>query len=394
MVAWSAHWRKRPVGFGGTWSRDGVILFVRNPASAIARVSAEGGPAVDVTTRLDAGQVGHAFPHFLPDGKHFLYYHDRWPGLARNPRRAARWLVVAPPASMPMAGGVYTNGHVLFIRQSNVLAQPFDAERLELKGNGHFKSPTGVYSAAGGQYDRRSRRARPEFVISALGTARFARQFTWVDRSGNQIATVGDPLRQPGRRLRVHRIAVNWCFFERGCDRAPISGCSILARGLVSRFTDDDRRGHLSAVELAMATASSTPSARNGQMSLYQKAQSAPAVGELLIPPETRRANIRLRIPHRTAVTLLYQRMNPKTGWDIWALPLRVPNAAAALGAPLGRQGESAPVVQTEADERAARLSPDGRWVAFVSNTSGVSEVLRAAVSGTRTAIAGLHQGR
>ncbi|PYS32191.1 MAG: hypothetical protein DMG14_35180, partial [Acidobacteria bacterium] len=64
---------KATVGVGGTWSRDGVILFVRNPASAIVRVSAEGGSVVEVT-RLDAGQVGHAFPHFLPDGRHFLYY--------------------------------------------------------------------------------------------------------------------------------------------------------------------------------------------------------------------------------------------------------------------------------------------------------------------------------
>jgi hypothetical protein len=64
---------KATVGVGATWNRDGVVLFVRNPASPILRVSAEGGPAVAVT-RLDAGQVGHAFPHFLPDGRHFLYY--------------------------------------------------------------------------------------------------------------------------------------------------------------------------------------------------------------------------------------------------------------------------------------------------------------------------------
>jgi hypothetical protein len=61
------------VPVGGTWSRDGIILFALNPASPILRISAEGGTTVAVT-RLDAGQVGHAFPHFLPDGKHFLYY--------------------------------------------------------------------------------------------------------------------------------------------------------------------------------------------------------------------------------------------------------------------------------------------------------------------------------
>jgi dipeptidyl aminopeptidase/acylaminoacyl peptidase len=59
---------------------------------------------------------------------------------------------------------------------------------------------------------------------------------------------------------------------------------------------------------------------------------------------------------------LLYQRTDPKTGWDIWAKPL-------------GRDGEPVPVVQTDADERTARISPDGRSIAFVSNTSGVFEV-------------------
>jgi len=54
--------------------------------------------------------------------------------------------------------------------------------------------------------------------------------------------------------------------------------------------------------------------------------------------------------------------LNAKTGWDIWALSL-------------GRDGKSVPVVQTDADERSARLSPDGRWVAFVSNNSGVFEI-------------------
>ena len=58
---------------GGDWNRDDVFLFVRNPASPVARTSADGRAPVDVT-KLEAGHAGHAFPHFLPDGRHFLYY--------------------------------------------------------------------------------------------------------------------------------------------------------------------------------------------------------------------------------------------------------------------------------------------------------------------------------
>ena len=60
-------------GQGGAWNRDGTILFGTNFVSRLFRISATGGEPVAVT-RLDGQQLGHNFPHFLPDGRHFLYY--------------------------------------------------------------------------------------------------------------------------------------------------------------------------------------------------------------------------------------------------------------------------------------------------------------------------------
>src|SRR5207249_4754216 len=82
--------------------------------------------------------------------------------------------------------------------------------------------------------------------------------------------------------------------------------------------------------------------------SIYQKRIGTDRT-ELLIPPQP--AEIFASDTSPDGHDLVYQRMNAKTGWDIWALPL-------------GRDGKSVPVVQTDADERSARLSPDGRWVA------------------------------
>ena len=59
---------------------------------------------------------------------------------------------------------------------------------------------------------------------------------------------------------------------------------------------------------------------------------------------------------------LLYQRRNAATGWDLWTLPLH-------------EAGASVPVVQTESDERNGQFSPDGKWIAYESNSSGPSEV-------------------
>ncbi len=342
---------KATVGVGGTWSRDGVILFVRNPASAIVRVSAEGGPVVDAT-RLDAGQVGHSFPHFLPDGKHFLYYVAAAPDsrgihVGQLDGSSSRRLVDAD------AGGVYTNGHLLFIRQTNVYAQAFDAERLELRGN-PFQIADGVYSSAGWHSVTLS--AGPAAFAFRTGAARFARQFTWVDRSGNQIATVGDRLGNPdGVSYSPDRSQL--VFFERGAASSDLWMLDT-RRGLVSRFTDDADE------DIFPLWARDTnriiyTAVRNGQCSIYQR-HTGTGRKELLIPPQTEETFTCDTSPDGRS--LVYQRMNAKTGWDIWALPL-------------GGDGKPVPVVQTDADERTARLSPDGRWVAFVANTSGVFEV-------------------
>src|SRR5262249_48143576 len=62
-------------GKGGTWNRDGIILFTpSSPNQPIHRISSSGGAATPVT-KLDAarGDNSHRFPEFLPDGRHFLY---------------------------------------------------------------------------------------------------------------------------------------------------------------------------------------------------------------------------------------------------------------------------------------------------------------------------------
>lgn len=343
---------KAVVGIGGTWSRDGVILFVRNPASAIARVSADGGPAVDVT-RLDAGQVGHTFPHFLPDGKRFLYYVTASPDsrgihLGQLDGLSSRRLLDAD------TGGVYTNRHLLFVRQTNVLAQEFDAERLELKGS-PFQIADGVYVAPGVFTTMLS--AGPAAFAFRAGTSPFARQFTWVDRSGNQIATVGDRLGNPDGVSYSPDLS-QLVFFERGATSSDLWVLDT-RRGLVSRFTDDADED-IFPLWARDGNRIIYSAVRNGKMSLYQK-DTGTNRRELLMSVETVDPTFASDISPDGRV-LVYQRLNTKTGWDIWALPL-------------GRDGQSVSVVQTDADERSARLSPDGRWVAFVSNTSGVSEV-------------------
>ncbi|PYS32188.1 MAG: hypothetical protein DMG14_35175, partial [Acidobacteria bacterium] len=146
-------------------------------------------------------------------------------------------------------------------------------------------------------------------------------------------------------------------FFER---RATNSQLWMLdtRRGLVSRFTEDADED-IFPLWARDGNRIIYTAVRNGQVSLYQRPIGT-GQRELLIQAKTEEIFASDTSPDGRY--LVYQRMDAKTGWDIWALPL-------------GRDGKPVPVVQTDADEHSARLSPDGRWVAFVSNNSGVSEV-------------------
>jgi Tol biopolymer transport system component len=62
-----------PVGRGGTWNAEGVIVFTPSSGGPLVRVPATGGDPVAVT-RVESGQTGHRFPQFLPDGRHFVYF--------------------------------------------------------------------------------------------------------------------------------------------------------------------------------------------------------------------------------------------------------------------------------------------------------------------------------
>ncbi|HUE88190.1 MAG TPA: protein kinase [Vicinamibacterales bacterium] len=343
------------VGVGGTWNREGVILFLRNPASAIVRVSAEGGPAVDAT-RLEGAGVAHANPHFLPDGRHFLYYVTGAPDVrgihvGQLDGDWSRRLLEAD------GGAVYTNDHLLFIRQAHVVAHGFDAGRLALKGSA-FQIADGVFGGAFGRAGGQSLTSSSSVAAFAFraGDARFARQFTWVDRSGHQIATVGDRLANPdGISSSPDRSQL--VFFERGATSSDLWVLDT-RRGLVSRFTEDADED-IFPLWARDGNHVIYTAVRNGQVSIYRR-HIVTHRKEALIPAQAEEVFASDLTPDGRY--LVYQRMNAKTGWDVWAQPL-------------GGGGTSVPIIQTDADERSARLSPDGRWVAFVANNSGVSEI-------------------
>jgi len=128
-----------PIGRGGTWNRDGTIVFAPSIAGPLYRVSAGGGAPTPVsrTARPGSGQ-GHRWPSFLPDGKRFLYFVD-W---SAPDDKQANGIYVGSldsgepkPISSELSGTVaYASGNLLYVRNGSLMAQPFSLDRLETIG--------------------------------------------------------------------------------------------------------------------------------------------------------------------------------------------------------------------------------------------------------------------
>ncbi len=345
---------------GGSWSRDGVIVFGA-PNSGLFRVSQAGGVATQFT-KPDAslGETGHLRPWFLPDGRRFLYLtrnrnvEDDAIYLAALDGKARKRLVDARQAadySPPAAGS--ENGHLLFLRDSTLMAQALDPKRFELAGDSFpVAEQVGSFLALG------------FFSVSANGVLAYRSgssgsnsQLVWFDRGGKSLGTLGQPadylgglaLSPDGKRVAVSEV-----------DQAGKSDVWLLdvARGVHTRFTFDalSTRPTWSPDGMRLVFNST----RGGSPNIYQKDSSGSGNEELLLKsafPEDWSPDGRY---------LLYNFSDPKIGnRDLWVLP-------DPAGPP--ENHKPIPYLQTPFSKGQGQFSPDGHWIAYTSDESGPSQ--------------------
>ena len=182
---------------GGTWNRDGVILYAAAAAQGIFRVSADGGTPTAVTNPDVARGESHTFPQFLPDGQHFLYL-ARSQVTADRVRRLARW-ALRSTCSIRTHACRYAEPGFLFVhrRRGALLARRFDASRLEITGEAIPARPPGRHLQRPRCVVCRRRHRTLVYAEANAGTS----QLTWFDRSGQTIGTVGSAAQHMGVRL-------------------------------------------------------------------------------------------------------------------------------------------------------------------------------------------------
>jgi Tol biopolymer transport system component len=362
----------------GTWNRDDVILFAHESDGRIFRISAGGGTAAPVTP-LDAvkGFQRHSAPFFLPDGRRFLY---------RVPRSET------PVSRSPVdrgGGGIYVgsldseertrlfeqttttmfaNGHLVFMRGTTLMAQPFDVDRLVTTGAATPLAeqvqigPAPAFAAA--------------FSLSASGVIVFQAgppppsQLVWVDRGGKPLGALSNDdsygyvqISPDGRQVAVSVV-------DSSTSRNRDLWIYDVARRIRTRFTTNpaDEFAPVWSPDGSRLIFSGT--GRVG-LDLYSKVATGAAKEEPLVQTVDVAEIPVSWSPDGRAI--LFQTPTPVN--DIWILPLT---------------GDRKPVpfANSRFSELGGQFSPDGRWIAYSSNETGRHEVYVAPFgSGGKVAI-------
>jgi eukaryotic-like serine/threonine-protein kinase len=353
-----------PTGRGGSWNRDNVILFspsgIGTELSGLLRVSSGGGVPTEATTIDPAtGETHHRWPHFLPDGRHFLYTASTGtccppskPAMVRigslDPNEATVTLFQAESSAS------YASGHLLFARDETLMAQPFDPNTRQPTG-GAF--PLAEHVATEGSRYVGASVSENGTLVYAHGGAQSALQLTWVDRAGRAIGTVGDAAPYVNLWLSPDesRVAVS---MATGSPANVDIWIIDLARNIPLRLTFNPLTDG-SPVWSPDGSRVAFESGQSGQASIRQRLVSGAAGDEPLLEgspvPGSRMQNATPSDWSADGRFLAYTQRTSSTTSDVWVLPLFGDRKAF-------------PLLQTEFVESSAVFSPNGRWIAYTTN--------------------------
>jgi eukaryotic-like serine/threonine-protein kinase len=344
---------------GASWSGDDRIVFAPGYFGPLLQVSASGGEVTPATT-IDKGrnEGTHRWPWFLPDGRHFLFYAagstgsepgeifvgDLGSGKAKHLLQSSSLAVYASP------------GYLLFTRGSGLVAQAFDAERMEIRGE---------TTSLGVDLPAVSVTAGLRALSASLGGTLCWRtqpsstsQPALFDRQGREVGRLAEPatwnyprLSPDGQRLAMARAS--------GESTVSDIWTVDLARNVATRMTLDPADDVLPIWSPDGSRLVFNSDRKGASGDLFVMRADQPGSEEILVASEFAKSADAWSPDGRSVI---FEATIPQNRQDLWLLPL---------------EGDRKPVpyIATHFTETNARFSPDGRWVAYTSDVSGTPEV-------------------
>jgi eukaryotic-like serine/threonine-protein kinase len=346
----------------GAWNSDGVILLASDAASGgpLQRVTASGQLAPATELDKSKKEQSHRYPHFLPDGQHFLYLATG--GDARDRVVYVSKLDSKERQPLPgIAGEVkYSSGHLIFVRDSALMAQPFDVKRLAL---------TGEAFALADRFAPPERLSWP-FSASINGVLAYrastentaisnSMELAWYDRKGARLGLAGAENEYNGPELSPDGKLVA---FSRGAppDIWWLDIDTKRQTKLTDVANDGNPRWSPDAKTIAF------DSVREGGAGIYMRAVGVTGSDKQILKAEGSKG-VSLSDWSPDGKYLTYVQDN-----DVWALPV---SRDAKTGDWTAGDGKPIQVTKTQYIETLPRISPDSHWITYVSNKAGQNEV-------------------
>ena len=341
---------------GGTWNQNGIILFSPAARRGIQKIPAVGGSPASITQLDDSRQeTAHVWPVFLPDGKHFLF-------LARSAKSELNGIFVGSlDGGKPRfllnsdSGAVFAPPRsLLFMRGGALQAQDFDPKRQTVSGEPRLVAENVGMNLA---YHYGAFTASDNGLLAFRSGSAGGRELVWIDRKGVR----GDPLVPVSNFVDP--------------DLSPDGKRVVLALGDVL-----GTRSEIWIVDLVRSVStkltfnpsdSATPvwspdgkyiyytSRGEKAMDIFRKAADGSDEQTLIYASDEDKALEDISPDGRY---LLFDSGVNSGNFDLWMLPLE--KGAAAV-----------PLAKTTSQEGAGHVSPDGKWVAYVSDESGEPQV-------------------
>ena len=350
---------------GGTWSKRGVIVYALTYFGGLWKVPAGGGVPV-AATELDTLQAStHRWPQFLPDGEHFIYFAARHDDPVRTAAMFYGSLSGAKPRRIIDVpnNAIYASGHLLYVRDSTLVAQRFDSRSGNLRGEP--VSTSEIVKVDPTTWRTVLSASDNGLLVYGLGGRSAPFQVTWFDRSGRSLGVLGEPANHIGVALSADGMrAVVETQYTPNADL----WVHRLDSGVRTRITTDplDETNPVWSPDGRRIAFAHQAGTHDSDGARFYTLETIPAdgLGE--------RVSLRIDVgqdlipfswwPDQSALLFARGVYRGQPNGELWRIRLADRSVEPVL-----------PASQRICN---ASLSPDGRWIAFSSLTSGRPEIV------------------